>query len=504
MRQKIVQTKRESGSESRLVGHWQRVRPFAHATLIVGLAAIIAPVLQRLPHANLSLLFMTGVLIVAVRYGLWPSIYASVLSFLIFNYFFTSPQYTFSVSEEGDLATLVFFLLMASLSGNLAARMRSAIANREKAMKRTTALHDLTRRLAGAATREQVARVLAGRVADMFGAEALVLIDDESADARVAVSSNDGDGKRAAGRYDELMTMSDSVAWSNWPLGITRGVSGRVAVRASDLSREEIDFGAALVSQAAVALERVSLVGQLQQANLTSERERLRAALLSSVSHDLRTPLSSIIGSASSLVAYEEALKEEDKRALLQSVLEESERLDRYIQNLLDMTRLGQGMLQLRWDWEDTLDLVSAASRRLRLPSRGIHLKTDVSRYAQFIYVHGDLIEQALVNLLENAARYSPPGATIVVRALRKNGEVHIEIRDEGPGIPEDKREKIFDPFYRISKQDSQSGTGLGLTICRGIIRAHGGEIEADSPADGRGALFRIRIPQSQTYPAAS
>jgi two-component system sensor histidine kinase KdpD len=204
------------------------------------------------------------------------------------------------------------------------------------------------------------------------------------------------------------------------------------------------------------------------------------------------------------VVAYEEALKEEDKRALLQSVLEESERLDRYIQNLLDMTRLGQGMLQLRWDWEDTLDLVSAASRRLRLPSRGIHLKTDVSRYAQFIYVHGDLIEQALVNLLENAARYSPPGATIVVRALRKNGEVHIEIRDEGPGIPEDKREKIFDPFYRISKQDSQSGTGLGLTICRGIIRAHGGEIEADSPADGRGALFRIRIPQSQTYPAAS
>jgi len=447
---------------------------------------------------------MTGVLIVAVRYGLWPSVYASVLSFLIFNYFFTAPQYTFTVSAEGDVATLVFFLLMASLSGNLAARMRSAIATREKTIERTAALHDLTRGLAGAATRQQIARILARRVAEIFAAEALVMIDADAAEARVGVSSNDGNGKKGSVSFDELMAKCDSVAWTTWPFAMTRGVSGRVAVRCSGLSREDIDFGATMVSQATVALERVSLAAQLQQANLTSERERLRAALLSSVSHDLRTPLSSIIGSASSLVAYESTLNEQDKRELLQSVLDESERLDRYIQNLLDMTRLGQGMLQLRWDWEDTLDLVSAASRRLRLPSRGVNLKTDLSPSAQFIYVHGDLVEQALVNLLENAARYSPPRATIVVRAMRKNGEVHIEVEDEGPGIAEGEREKIFDPFYRISKQDSQSGTGLGLTICRGIFRAHGGDVEADSPDKGTGSIFRIRIPQPQTYPAAS
>jgi two-component system sensor histidine kinase KdpD len=356
---------------------WTRAKPFVTATFFVAVAAGIAPLLQRLPHANLSLLFLTGVLIVAVRYGLWPSIYASILSFFVFTFFFTSPYMTFSIREEGDVATLVFFLVMASITGNLASRLRDAMAKREAAMHRT----------------------------------ALLLKD-------------------------------------------------------------------------------------LEQANIVSEREQLRSALLTSVSHDLRTPLSSIIGAASSLLAYERSLSGKDKNILLQSVLDEAERLDRYIQNLLDMMRLGQGQLELHRDWQDLRDLVSTASRRLRLSARGFGLDTDISGDAELIYVHGDLIEQVLVNLFDNAARYSPEGGRIRLRATRNNDDVVIDVADQGPGIPEADRERVFDPFYRVHERDRKSGTGLGLSICRGILRAHGGDAAAFPPAGDIGALLRLRIPQ--------
>lgn len=484
--------------------YWLVLKPFVVATLVIAIASLVAPVLQRLPHANLSLLFMTGVLIVAARYGLWASIYASVLSFLIFNFFFTAPVYTFSVSEEGDLATLIFFLLMASISGNLAARMRDAITNREQAIMRTASLQELTREVAGAATRRHVMEVLAQRMAGLYGVESRFLVDDAQSGVKMAVSSKGGDREPSDEYYEELLADTGTDKWTVWDFDDVRSLKGTIAIRKTGLSRDEIDYGSTLASQAAVALERVTLVEQLEAAKLISERERLRAALLSSVSHDLRTPLSSIIGAASSLVAYEHSLKADDKRSLLQSVLDESERLDRYIQNLLDMTRLEQGTLQLQWDWEDIVDLVSAASRRLRLLSRGFMIDVDVPHNAQFVYAHGELLEQVLVNLLENAARYSPNGSSIGIRARHEQGELVIEVSDEGPGIPESDREKVFDPFYRVSKQDTKSGTGLGLSICRGIIRAHGGEVEADSAADGKGALFRLRLPQRQSYPAVA
>jgi two-component system, OmpR family, sensor histidine kinase KdpD len=228
-----------------------------------------------------------------------------------------------------------------------------------------------------------------------------------------------------------------------------------------------------------------------------SQREQLRVALLSSVSHDLRTPLSSVIGAASSLLAYESSLEERDKRELLKSIVEEAERLDRYIQNLLDMTRLGQGKLELQQDWEDVRDLVSAASRRLHLNARGVRVKLAVSSDSQLVNVHGDLMEQVFVNLLDNAARHSPANSEISVSATRDVDDVVIEISDEGPGIPEADREKIFDPFYRVHERDRKSGTGLGLSICRGIVRAHGGEITAHGSASGSGAMLRLRIPQA-------
>lgn len=470
-------------------------RPFVAATMVIGAAAAIAPILQRLPHANLSLLFMTGVLVVAVRHGLWPSIYASLLSFLIFNFFFTAPFYTFKVSEQGDVATLVFFLLMASLSGNLAARMREAMTKREAAKRETELLQAFTRKAAGAADREQVLQILADHLADTFASNVLAFAAGRAGPA-ASVRSRQWTGDSPPDAVCLKEKPAKVAGWTSLPLDSVRGRLGAVAINQNDLNLEEREYAAALISQAAVALERTMLVADLEEAKLVSERERLRAALLSSVSHDLRTPLSSIIGAASSLAAYETSLSADDKDVLLQSVIEESERLDRYIQNLLDMTRLGQGRIELHCDWEDVRDLVSAASRRLRLADRGLRLETEIAKDAQLIYVHGDLIEQAITNLLDNAMRFSPPDGAIAVAVRRVGALVLIEVSDDGPGIPEQERERVFDPFYRVRDSDSKSGTGLGLSICRGISHAHGGEASAHAKARGTGALLRLSIRQ--------
>jgi two-component system, OmpR family, sensor histidine kinase KdpD len=474
---------------------WPRTRPFVFATAVVGMAAMIAPILQRLPHANLSLLFMTGVLIVAIRYGLWPSIYASVLGFLIYNYFFTEPLYTFEVTEEGDVATLVFFLLMASLSGNLASRMRDAMTKREKATERTAVLQAMTRRVAGAAHQDQILQILVDQLTDSLACAVVAVAADTRTGEITRVSSN---GYAAETRGSELLLSSAKLdGWTVLAINTAGGRIGSVAINQNILTREEREYADALTDQAAVAVERTMLVTDLEEAKLVSQREQLRVALLSSVSHDLRTPLSSVIGAASSLLAYESSISPDDRTVLLKSIMEEAERLDRYIQNLLDMTRLGQGQLELQRDWEDVRDLVSAASRRLRLNARSIRVEMAVAENAQLIYAHGDLLEQVLVNLLDNAARYSPEHGTLRVTIRKDNGTMVIEVSDEGPGIPEADREKVFDPFYRVHERDRKSGTGLGLSICRGIIRAHRGEVTAHATASGTGALLRLRIPQA-------
>jgi two-component system sensor histidine kinase KdpD len=475
---------------------WLRARPFAFASLVVAAAAATAPVLQRLPHANLSLLFMTGVLIVAVRHGIWPSIYASVLSFLAFNFFFTSPRYTFKVGAQGDVATLLFFLVVASLTANLAARLRDAMARQEKAMARTEALQALTRRVAGAVGLDEVLRILVQHLGETYSCNAVAVVSDPRSGRVVRADSRERGGSESPTEGELLSGGGQDVAgWTVLPLRTGLGRIGAAAVHRPIVAREEHDYATALTEQAAVAAERALLASDLEQARLEAQRQELRVALLSSVSHDLRTPLSSVIGAASSLLACG-SLEPEKRDVLLQSIVDEAERLDRYIQNLLDMTRVGQDLPQSPRDWDDLRDLVSAAAKRLRLASRGVHLELDVAPDAELVHAQGDLLEQVFVNLLDNAGRYSPEGGTVRVQARRGGNGLVIEVSDEGPGIPEDEREKIFDPFYRVHERDRKSGTGLGLSICRGIVAAHGGEIAAIAPGAGRGALIRLSIPQ--------
>ncbi|RFQ23146.1 histidine kinase, partial [Pseudomonas sp. ATCC 13867] len=247
------------------------------------------------------------------------------------------------------------------------------------------------------------------------------------------------------------------------------------------------------------ALARARLAEDLEAARLHGETEQLRSALLASVSHDLRTPLTSMRGAIDSLLALGDAIPPDDRRELLESTRDEAERLDRYIQNLLDMTRLGHGGLKLSRDWVSPGDIVGSALNRLRAVVAPYRVETRVPPELPLLYVHAALIEQALVNVLENAARFSPPQGRLRVAVEANEEELRFSVSDEGPGIPPAEREKIFDMFYTAARGDrGGQGTGLGLAICQGMVGAHGGRITVEDGIDGRGTTLVLHLPLQQ------
>ena len=293
-------------------------------------------------------------------------------------------------------------------------------------------------------------------------------------------------------------------AWWFLPIHSGEESLGVVGLRFPDgmgrLSFEQRRLAESMTEDIGQAALRARLVSELETARVSEETERLRSALLSSVSHDLRSPLSSMIGAADSLQRYGQDMNEQDRGSLLDTIRVEGERLDRYIQNLLDMTRLGQHGLTLARDWIGVDELVGSASRRLQRYVPDARLETRIASGMGLIHVHPALVEQALFNVMENAAKFSPPGETI--RAEVRPGEgnkVLIDVTDQGPGIPENERRRIFDMFYSVERGDrGQHGTGLGLTIVQGIVGAHMGQVEALPGPDGRGTTIRISLPMGE------
>jgi two-component system sensor histidine kinase KdpD len=261
------------------------------------------------------------------------------------------------------------------------------------------------------------------------------------------------------------------------------------------LAAAQAQLAEAMVRDLAQALMRMQLAAQLEATRVRVEGERLRSALLASVSHDLRSPLSTIVGSAESLDVYADRLSAEDKAQLARDILHEGQRLDRYIQNLLDMTRLEHGAPVLDREWIGVDELVGGALRRISRAHPGQSVSLAVSPALPLVRVNAPLMEQALFNALDNAARYSPPGASVRIDAATRGDELVIRIEDSGPGIPAAERERVFDMFHRIAHGDRVgSGTGLGLAICRGILAAHGGSVEVLA-TDAPGTTLRFVLP---------
>ena len=477
------------------------------ATLLA--SALAWAVSSVLPLPNISLVFLAAVLLVAVRSSLGPALACAALSFLTYDFLFIPPNFSFSIQREEDVLTLLFFLLMAALTGNLAARQRRQLQALRDTQEETTELLDLSRKLTAATDRQAVVSAAAQHLNGWSDLQLCLLNRDGQGGWKVETGGplQFTESERAAAdwawQHDQPAGMGTGTLpfgrWWWWPLSVEDGPLALLGVCAKEgqtLSGQRRRLLTALSQPLAQALARAQLADDLEAARLHGETEQLRSALLASVSHDLRTPLTAMRGSIDSLLALGEAIPLEDRRELLEGTRDEAERLDRYIQNLLDMTRLGHGALKLARDWVSPADIVGSSLNRLRAVLAPLQVSTEVPAELPLLFVHAALIEQALVNVMENAARFSPNHGRLELRAGADDSEIFFSVSDEGPGIPEDERAKIFDMFYTAARGDrGGQGTGLGLAICQGMVGAHGGRITVADGIEGRGTCITLHLP---------
>jgi two-component system sensor histidine kinase KdpD len=501
-----------------------RVQPYLGGAAVVALALGIGVFLQRFVGVQtVSLVFLIAVLTSAIAWGLLPALFAAVLSVLAFNFFFLPPLYTFTIADPDNVVALFFFLIVAVIVSNVTAAARTQILIARRRAKTTAELYAFSRKVAGIGTLDDLLWATAYQVSSMLNVRTVLLLPGEGEEG-LAVAS----GYPPEDRLDEADIAAARWSWDhNRPTGRgsdtlpgarrlflpLRTGSGPVGVIGIDrdtpgplLTPDERRLLDALVDQAAVAIERITLARGLDEARVSAETERLRAALLTSISHDLRTPLAAILGTVSSLRSYAEKYGPAEREELLATLQEEAERLNRFVANLLDMTRLESGAIALRLEPIDAGEIIGAAlGRAARLLARH-RVEADIAPDLPMLPLDAALFEQVLVNLFDNAAKYAPPGSRIDVRARRCGERVEITVLDEGPGIPEGELERVFDKFYRVHAQDRRrAGTGLGLAICRGFVEALGGRIVAGNRRDRTGAVLTITLPAAPqtTAPAA-
>ncbi len=460
--------------------------------------------------------FFLAVLLAAVRYGLIASLLASALSFAAYNYFFIEPRYTFTVAQPHEVVGLFLFFAVAMLVSGLAARSRDQAEDARRRMRSQRSLYDFSRKLATTIGLDDVLWAASYQIASTVRGKCVVLLP-EGEDLKLATSYPPGEelsagdltASRWAFQHAEAAGHGTStlptLIWRFEPLQTSRGTVGVMGLSGLD-GPADIDSNSrravsALVDQTAVAIERARLDEEMSEARVMAASEKLRHALLSSISHDLRTPLASITGAVTSLKAYGDSYDKATRADLLDTIDEEADRLNRFVGNLLDMIRLEAGMLEPKRDWVAIDDLLASAAARARRHVGGRKLRIEAAPGLPLLQLDFVLMEQVLFNLLDNAAKYSADDSTIALKARAENGRLLIEVIDDGKGIPPEDLERVFDKFHRVSGGDRQSaGTGLGLAICRGIVEAHGGQIRAQSPAaSGHGTAIVITLPLSAT-----
>jgi two-component system sensor histidine kinase KdpD len=466
---------------------------------------------------NLVMVYLLGVMLVAARSGRGPSLLASVLSVAAFDFFFVPPEYTFAVSDIRYLVTFAVMLLVGIVISSLAANLRTQARVAGYREKRAASLYAISRALAAAHREDEIVRVAAGNIGAEFGAQCAILFPNESGrivypkgesqayslhGADLGVAQWVFDHGRIAGRGTDTLPGADAVYF---PIQGASGPIGVLALLPSSLRRvflpEQQRLLETFLNQVALALERVRLAQAAQNAQIRVETESLRNSLLAGISHDLRTPLSAIVGAASSLTEEPERLSPDARRELARTIYEEGQRMATLANNILDMARLDAGAVTLNRDWVPLEEIVGGVLTRLRARLEGRPVKIDLPKDAPLVKLDAVLIEQVLINLLENALKYTPAGTAIGISAEFAPAAVTVSVADEGPGIPPGLEERLFDKFYRASPERAQSGVGLGLTICRAIVEAHGGTIRAENRSP-RGAAFRFTLPLDEAPPA--
>jgi two-component system sensor histidine kinase KdpD len=463
---------------------------------------------------NLSMIFLAAVLFCAVTSGTTSAVAAAGLSFLAYNFFFIEPLYTFTVASPHELLALFFFLLVAVLTGGLAGRVREQSVAALTRVKLVETLFDLSRKLSTSINVDDLLWIIATQTAATVKGETIVLLNEKDQLAIKAgmppedhLETADWAAARWAFGHSEIAGWNSQTLpnahFQYHPLKTPHGIVGVVGIRPKEavISADMQRMLEALFDQFSIAIERVNLAGEVADAHASAETEKLRSALLSSISHDLRTPLSSIVGSVTTLRSLDHKMTKPVRDDLLANIEEEANRLSRFVSNLLDMTKIEGGTVQASNEKIDVGDVVAAAIRRARTawPQRKIGTMID----ANLPNVVGDaaLLEQLVFNLLDNANKYSGPESTTIVAVKNAEAGIVLTVEDQGQGIPAEDLERVFEKFYRVKAGDGRApGTGLGLAICRGIANTMGGTIKAESPANkGRGTRILVNFPAAKT-----
>ena len=486
--------------------------PYLFAILAVACALGFAELVDYwIGVENVDLVFLTAVVAVAVRFGLMPSLLASLASALAYNFFFLPPIYTFTIADPHNIAAFALFTLVAVIVSNVAARGRMQAVTAQARVRTVELLYSFSRKLAGAGTLDDVLWATAYQTALMLQVRVVLLLpengsitvktgyppEDTLDDADVAAAKWSFENDRPAGRSSDTLPGAKRLFL---PMHTGRGAIGVIGIDSDKtgplLTPEQRRLLDALMDQGALAIERVQLVENMERVERTAETERLRSALLTSISHDLKTPLASVLGSAGTMRDLSDRLSDGEKAELLATIIDESERLNRFIANLLDMTKLESGAVMPKLAPHDLSEIIGSTLRRTVKILRHHSVQLDVAADMPMVSLDAVLFEQVLFNLLDNAAKYAAPGTTIFIRTWRDRTTVCLQILDEGEGIPQSDLEHIFDKFYRVQKTDQvRPGTGLGLAISRGFVEAMNGTIVAGNRTDRRGAAFTITLP---------
>jgi len=478
----------------------------------VGLASgVCFAVREHLQTTDVAMLYLLAVVTVAARCRQRAALLATVLAIAAFDLLFVPPYYTFAVRNAAYFLTFGVMLAVALVMSRLTARIRAQADEAAERERRTAALYAMSGELADAADRREQLAVIVRHIGRAAGGHAVVALDGggppdgsepawpdggvfDSVDARVAVRWAYEHGE-AAGSGTTRCADAEVLAV---PLRTTGARLGVVLARPKTPDRpfdsEQRRTIEAMADHAAAALERTMLAERHDAARLEVEAERLRTALLSSLSHDLRTPLGSIEGAASSLLLDDAALSVETRRELVETILEESRRMTRLVGNLLDMVRVEAGGLAMQKSWQPLEEALGVALLRLedRLAQHPVSVRLPPD--LPLVPIDELLVEQVLINLLENAAKHTPPETEVTITAWVDGGAMVVEVADRGPGLPPGAEEAVFQKFYRGGAGSHSPGAGLGLAICRGIVAAHGGRIWAERRgADG--TAFRFTLP---------
>jgi len=473
----------------------------------LGMALAVAPTVGFLDLANIAMLFLLVVLLVAVRLGRGPSVTATCVGVACFDFFFVPPRFSFAISDFQYLVTFGVMLAVGTITGHLTAGLRFQARVAALRETRTRALYEFARALSGVLQTEQIQDATRDAVKHTFGARTTLLLPDT--DGHVHVVDGDGatipgldtsiaqwafDHGASAGMGTDTLPGSPVFYMALVAPMRTRGVLAIEAAQAPSLlapeQRQQLDTFATL---AAIALERVHYIEVAQDALVRIESERLRNSLLAALSHDLRTPLTSLMAQVESLARSTPPLAPA-QHAMAEALRQEMDRMSMLVMNLLDMARIESGDVNLKLQWQAVEEVIGSALQASRAALANHDVVTEVPAELPLVQYDAVLIERVLSNLLENAGKYTPTGSTITVSARQRGTWLDVVVADNGPGLPPGQEEAVFEKFARGERESAKPGVGLGLAICRAIVGAHGGTIRAANRPQG-GAEFTFTLP---------